>query len=470
LLAWTLINALHAAGQRIAALDGAFTVMQDQLFHHAGLPDEVAALRAPVGIPSQDAVVCFGRICCEHAEGKINKTNVLLEGGPQEGGRRVKLILNELPSYALFPGQFVVVEGINSSGDRMVVKKLCEGVPRPLPSTTREDLLRMHYGQVVGSQSGRPLRIMVASGPFCCTDNLDYEPLRDLLHTASKDPVDVLILTGPFVDVAHPSVAKNAVEMTSKDGSLETVDLWTLFKYKVSAMISAIYEAQPDLCLQIIIVPSLADAWHDFVFPQPPLRDCIRGGLNSPFFDDEKVFGLEIPFTPRSSPAAKPSTVKVHCVGNPSLITINEIVLGISSSDVMMNIGKEEIAQASASSNRLERLVDHLLQQQSMYPLYPATGPDSPPVDLRFSDKLRLPVSPDVMIVPSRLATFGRRLANGTLAVNPGQLAKGASGGTYAVLTVHPMPRPALDPAQAPLTDKTVHQIAERTSLQIKRI
>ena len=36
----------------------------------------------------------------------------------------MKLVLNELHNYALFPGQFVVVEGINSSGGRMIVRKL----------------------------------------------------------------------------------------------------------------------------------------------------------------------------------------------------------------------------------------------------------------------------------------------------------------------------------------------------------
>ena len=36
-----------------------------------------------------------------------------------EGGQRVKLMLDSIQSYALFPGQYVVVEGINSSGTRV---------------------------------------------------------------------------------------------------------------------------------------------------------------------------------------------------------------------------------------------------------------------------------------------------------------------------------------------------------------
>lgn len=84
--------------------------MEKQLLNHAGLPPEVLTMRAPVGVPSQDTVVCFGRVCTDVSEGKLSMTSVMLEGGRMEGGQRVKLVLNELPSFALFPGQFIVVE------------------------------------------------------------------------------------------------------------------------------------------------------------------------------------------------------------------------------------------------------------------------------------------------------------------------------------------------------------------------
>jgi len=390
-----------------------------------------------------------------------------------EGGQRVKLVLNEVPSYALFPGQFVVVEGINSSGGRMVVRNLCEGVPKPLPSTSPEQLRLTQHGpaegpgQGPGCQGGKPLRIMVASGPFCCSDNLDYEPLRDLLHQAAKlDPCDVLILTGPFVDANHPQVAKGSVEMTTEEGTLDAVDFDTLFNYKISGLIDSFFLANEDLNLQVVLVPSVNDAHHDHVYPQPPLGDAVEGGVNSPFFDGEKLFRLDIP-----NSKGGPLKRLVHCVGNPSMIQINEVVVGVTSTDVLMHLGKEEIAQRPPGSNRLERLVDHLLHQQSFYPLFPAPSgvQDAAPLDMRFNDKWRMPVSPDVLLVPSKLATFARRLTNGTLAVNPGQLAKGASGGTYAKLTVYPMPVEQLTQAAeagAPIP----HQVAERTSLQIKRI
>ncbi len=47
-------------------------------------------------------------------------------------------------------------------------------------------------------------------------------------------------------------------------------------------------------------------------------------------------------------------------------------------------------------------------------------------------------VSPDVLILPSKLAHMAKDTL-GTLVVNPGQLAKGNSGGTFAELSIHPM-------------------------------
>ncbi len=124
----------------------------------------------PVGVPKQETAMVVGRVCCEAAEGRINKASVVLEGrngmrgipiqcslsssssalsepqGTQHtnssihprtsppsppsflpspptqgsrrdsGGFRVKLELGELPAFALFPGQVVAVEGVNSSG------------------------------------------------------------------------------------------------------------------------------------------------------------------------------------------------------------------------------------------------------------------------------------------------------------------------------------------------------------------
>jgi len=83
---------------------------------------------------------------------------------------------------------------------------------------------------------------------------LDYEPLQDLIHQATKGSdgaVDVLILTGPFVDASHPAVAKGNIELTTEDGTAEPVDLATLFYFKV------------DVCVTLVLMwPNIASLSH----------------------------------------------------------------------------------------------------------------------------------------------------------------------------------------------------------------
>lgn len=50
-------------------------------------------------------------------------------------GISVPLKLASVPSYALFPGQVVAVEGTNPTGDVVVAEKLYCDAPLPLPST-----------------------------------------------------------------------------------------------------------------------------------------------------------------------------------------------------------------------------------------------------------------------------------------------------------------------------------------------
>lgn len=68
-------------------------------------------------------------MCCEAAEGRLNKTSVVLEGSRRDsGGCRIKLDLSDMDGgFALFPGQIIAVEGVNASGHKMVVKRVVEG-------------------------------------------------------------------------------------------------------------------------------------------------------------------------------------------------------------------------------------------------------------------------------------------------------------------------------------------------------
>ncbi|KAB5567253.1 hypothetical protein PHYPO_G00230680 [Pangasianodon hypophthalmus] len=85
---------------------------------------------SPVSLPAQDTVSVLGQVCCD-SNGKLNAQSVLLEASQEHGARQVPVDVSELKDYSLFPGQVVVLEGMNTSGSRFVASKLYEGVPLP---------------------------------------------------------------------------------------------------------------------------------------------------------------------------------------------------------------------------------------------------------------------------------------------------------------------------------------------------
>ena len=104
--------------ERARALDQHLLQLQADMCAALSLPEDDLA---PLGLPAPDAVWVCGRVCNESSSGKINKTAVVLEGSRIfSGGRRIELDLQALPQFAVFPGQIVLVHGINSSGRKMV--------------------------------------------------------------------------------------------------------------------------------------------------------------------------------------------------------------------------------------------------------------------------------------------------------------------------------------------------------------
>ena len=91
-------------------------------------------------------------------------------------------------------------------------------------------------------------------------------------------------------------------------------------------------------------------------------------------------------------------------------------------------------------------------------------------------------VSPDILIIPSKLVPFAKEI-NGTLVINPGPLAKGNGGGTYAEVTVHPMKHDGTEDQVAAsisgndnemskdTTEKQIfHDVCSRSAVEIIRI
>ena len=75
-----------------------------------------------------------------------------------------------------------------------------------------------------------------------------------------------------------------------------------------------------------------------------------------------------------------------------------------------------------------------MLEQRSLYPLYPVS---SIPLDISRLQTLSLPIIPDIQIVATDKMKFIKEV-NGVLFISPGPLALGNGGGTYVRLQVLP--------------------------------
>lgn len=431
----------------------------------------------PVGLPKQNKVLCVGRICNEAHEGKINRTSIRLEGSRQHSaGSRIHLDLQGLnkptetnpepQSYSFFPGQIVAVEGINSSGRTMQASGLLEGAAPTQETMAPSKLLDLHYG--AKAQDGMPLSIMSLCGPFTMKDNLDYDPLVDAILQVTTDKPDVVIMCGPFVDCRHTLVAGGEPTITNDDGVEQKVSYEALFATRISGLLEEMYGADPELKTQFVLVPSMDDAFLDAVYPQPPLED-IKAGLKLPkgVAGDFGELGLSfIEQAGREDVKKNQRSKRVHCVSNPCTLRINDVTVGVTSTDVVFHIASDETNANLPGGTRLQRIAQHLIQQRSYYPLFPAAKGAS--MDLAKMKEWEMPVQPDILITPSKLTNFARKVLDTTVVVNPGHLTKGTAGGTYAMMDVHPMKKEDLEKALD--GDNVVKGVQDRLRVDIKRI
>lgn len=205
----------------------------------------------------------MGRIVCD-SDAKLNENSVLLESSRNIGsGIKIPLNLSSCLSFSLFPGQIVMVEGVNPDGKCLHVTKFLQ----PGNSLMKIPKLPKAYGDYQKFTDG-VLSVLVASGPFTLDSRpdlkeLDFSPLDSLLsHVASKRP-EVLILCGPFVD--------------SENSALRSGGLYYLpdqiFHLEISLRLNELKEKCPEI--RVILVPSQKDLHSsvDFIYPQSPLQN-----------------------------------------------------------------------------------------------------------------------------------------------------------------------------------------------------
>ncbi|XP_028711773.1 DNA polymerase alpha subunit B [Peromyscus leucopus] len=340
----------------------------------------------PLLEPAQEPVILLGQIGCD-SNGKLNSKSVILEGDREHSsGTQIPVDLSDLKEYSLFPGQVVIMEGFNTTGRRLTATKLYEGVPLPFYQPTEED------------GDCEQTMVLVACGPYTTSDSITYDPLLDLIAIINHDRPDVCILFGPFLDAKHEQV--------------ENYQLTSPFEDVFKQCLRTVIEGTRSSGSHLVFVPSLRDVHHEPVYPQPPFT---------------------FPELPREDKK------RVQFVSEPCSLSINGVMFGLTSTDLLFHIGAEEICSPSGTSDRFSRILKHILTQRSYYPLYPPH--EDMAIDYEnFYTYAQLLFTPDVFIVPSELRYFVKDIL-GCVCINPGRLTKGQVGGTFGRLYLRRQPR-----------------------------
>ncbi|GAA5936090.1 hypothetical protein JCM3775_003577 [Rhodotorula graminis] len=383
-------------------------------------------------IQSQDDILVVGRLCPETDAAKMTETSTWLESSRMLGsGSRVLLKFEPdmkvrgAPSggggMAMFPGCLVALKGTNGGGKLFAVKEVLMMPPIDATYTAPTELLAMQYGAKAKQLNGNPMSVIVASGPYTTEHDLEYEPLQALLGLVQEERPDVLILTGPFIDSAHPLIQRGDVDELPGQ----------LFRTRISTRLSHLIANSPRT--SVLLVPHGRDLTSTHVaFPQAPLA--------------------------REAELALPKGVRL--LPNPAMFSINEVVFGITSVDTLWSLKSQEFFRKCADAEPVEegsepdplakdvmaRTCRHLLRHRSFYPVFPSPPPskmlDALNLDMTHYDLVKMGSSgPDIVIAPSIQKHF-TRIVDSTILLNPSFLAKSsapASAGTFARLTIHPM-------------------------------
>ncbi|KAM2018383.1 hypothetical protein ACFX1T_021332 [Malus domestica] len=348
-------------------------------------------------VSSQKTIFTAGMVCCD-GEGHLNDKSTLLQSSAEHsGGQRVRMELQNLSQFSIFPGQIIGVEGTNPSGHCFIASKLVDSVPLPVAADAnsppaKKQALDQEILPTELSSKQPELSVIIASGPFTTTDNLFFEPLRELLAYASKKLPQLLILLGPFIDSEHPEIKKGTVDRSFDE----------IFQTEILRRLQDHVEYMGSHA-RVVLVPSIRDANHDFIFPQP-------------------AFDIHPPDLKH----------QISSLTNPGFFEADQVKIGCCSVDVLKHLSAEEISRVPKDGKPSDRLKD--------IPLDFSLAPQA----------LNIPLIPNILILPSDVKYFVKVLSLGErgedkeqlkcICVNPGRLAKGEGGGTFVELDYYGKP------------------------------
>ncbi|KAA3453291.1 DNA polymerase alpha subunit B-like isoform X1 [Gossypium australe] len=129
-------------------IEDRFNAIENRIRKHAAALVASSLYEEPMdpSVASQRSMFAVGMICCD-GEGHLNDKSILLQSSVEHSrGQRVRLELNKLSHFSVFPGQVVGIKGHNPSGHCLIASELVDSVPlsiaadADLPPTKKQAL------------------------------------------------------------------------------------------------------------------------------------------------------------------------------------------------------------------------------------------------------------------------------------------------------------------------------------------
>lgn len=366
--------------------------------------------------------------------------NVSIRGLLASNGRKFMHTGGNGRQLGLFPGMVAGFKGRNGGGDEFVVEEVLLPPCLPLPATLASELLQKQYGPE--KLNGDSLQVHVASGPYTSDDNLDFVPWHRLMDEVERQKPDVILLLGPFLSTQHLSLNDpNLMDLPQE-----------IFQRHISQRLNRLCELTNRTTA--ILLPSTRDIVSVHAAWPQPMFDKASLGIHK----------------------------RVKCLPNPCLFSINEVILGATTADILRDLRGQEmvidvltdfqVAEREGEKDRdgMSRTIRSLFHQRHFYPLLPT--PSDLPLDITHSKLASFTsVTPDILLLPSLLTPF-TRVVDGTVVINPGSCAKGTSlgRGSFATIQVQPLDKQQLLEKQDEKEIKISHQVYNRARVDVCRI
>ena len=227
-------------------------------------------------------------------------------------------------------------------------------------------------------------------------------------------------------------------------------------------------EGKPDK-MEIVFIPSPADAFVDSVFPQWPIDKEIFTSADLLDLENDEQGGISAEELPRW----KAFLSRITVLPNPATFVLGDIAWAASSVDALFHINAEEASRAPVGErpDRVAALATHLLEQRSFYPLYPAAPPDVPgggvPLELPQVWHAGMSCAPDVLISPTRVGKPCVRVLGGTVVINPGALSRNKS---FARVCVFPRAKTTQKPGDADFDPYVPNNAPSRVRVDVDKL